>query len=170
MKENLNKKWLVLEEAAEYLRCTAEELREEANKKKVPYSMFKRRRLFNIDRLDEWLSSQEMVPSASSSTRATISQEDIKILPSCDRKEVESLIHELIEYNGGNEIFVNSFGRQLKDNLKENGYKKLSKKTFERLSRWCHPRKSSPRNNEVQEIARKISMQLYGKVIDRKDN
>lgn len=160
-------KWLILEEAAEYLRCTVEELKEEINRKRVPFSMFKGRQLFNTDRLDEWLLGQEVSPSTNTSSKKTVSKEDVAILPDCDQKKVDLLIVKLIEYNNRNEIFVNSFGEQLKGNLVGSEYKELSKKTYERLSKWCWPKQSSPRNDAVQEIAREISEMLYGKVIER---
>jgi FPC/CPF motif-containing protein YcgG len=43
-------KWLIVEDTAEYLRCTVEELKEEITRKRVPFSMFKGRQLFNTIR------------------------------------------------------------------------------------------------------------------------
>ncbi|MHC4207372.1 MAG: helix-turn-helix domain-containing protein [Planctomycetota bacterium] len=160
-------KWLIVEEAAEYLRCTVEELKEEINKKRVPCSIFKGRQLFNTERLDEWLLGQEVSPSINISAKKTVSKEDVATLPDCDQNKADLLIGKLIGYNNRNEIFVNSFGEQLKGDLVGSEYKELSKKTYERLSRWCWPKQRSPRNDVVQEIAREISKILYGKVIER---
>ena len=137
-------KWLIVEDTAEYLRCTVEELKEEITRKRVPFSMFKGRQLFNTDRLDEWLLGQEVSPSPNTSSKKTISKEDVAILPDCDQKKVDLLIVKLIEYNNRNEIFVNSFGEQLKENLVGSEYKELSKKTYERLSKWCGLNRVAP--------------------------
>jgi hypothetical protein len=80
------------------------------------------------------------------------------------------VVEELIEYKQGKERFVNGLGRNLRADMTASGYEFLSPKGFSQLSRWCHPRKPSPRNDWARERAQDISVLLFGKVIDRVSN
>jgi hypothetical protein len=44
---------------------------------------------------------------------------------------------------------------------------KLDVDTYRRLSRWCHPRRYTDREKNIQPLAEEISKLIFGKVIDR---
>jgi len=162
--------WLTIPEAAAYLRCGERILRELIARKEIPHTLFASRALLYPSRLDEWLLAKEervnpRKPDAEQS--AELSEDNRQIRADCPRRQVNSLIDELIGYKNGKERFVNGLGRNLEKDLSESDYSILSPKVFSQVSRWAHPQKHSPRNDWVQEKAQKISMLMFGKVIDR---
>ena len=162
--------WLTVPEASDYLRCGERILREFVTNKKIPHVVFAGKALFHPSRLDEWLLEQEQPCKpriVDSQKDAELSEDARRIKPDCPRDEVDSVIKELIQYKDGNERFVNGLGKNLRKDLMDLDYRLLSQKVFAQLSRWCHPRKTSHRNDWTQEIAQNISMLMFGKVIDR---
>jgi excisionase family DNA binding protein len=167
--EDVRSNWLTVSEAAEYLRCGERFLRELVATREVPHVTFAGKALFHHRRLDEWLLGQEQpvkLKKEESRENADI-EEACKISIDCPRHEVDSLVKELIQYKYGKERFVNGLGKNLKRDLVEFNYEVLSPKVCAQLSRWCHPRKPSPRNDWAQERAQKISKLMFGKILDR---
>jgi len=170
MKE-LETNWLTVAEAATYLRCGERIVREFVGRGEIPHVFFAGKALFYPSRLDEFLLAQEERPkpreTSAQEQDAELSEENRRIRLECSRNEVDSLIGELLEYKRGQERFVNGLGRNLQEDLSESDYSILSPSVFAQLSRWCHTRKRSPRNDWAQERAQKISKSMFGKVIDR---
>lgn len=168
--ENLRTNWLTLPEAAEYLRCGERFLRELVTNERIPHVFFAGKSLFYPSRLDEWLLAQEFGWTTGKQARTgkeVIPEETRNIRRGCPQKKVDELVTELLNYKEGNEWFVNGLGKELRDDLETSGYRILSEKVYARLSRWCHPKRETPRNNWVRERASNISKLLYGKVIER---
>ena len=162
--------WLTIPEAATYLRVGERFLRELIARKEIPHTLFASKALLYPSRLDEWLlAKEEPVNSIKSDTEksAELSEDNRRIRADCPRRQVNSLIGNLIHYKNGKERFVNGLGRNLEKDLAESGYTLLSPSVYSRLSRWAHPKKHSPRNDFVQRIAQEISELLFGRVIDR---
>lgn len=168
--ENMKTNWLTLPEAAEYLRCGERLLRELVTNERIPHVLFAGKALFHPSRLDDWLIAQEIgwTTDKQARTQKEVIPEDIRnIRHDCPRKEVNDIICNLLDYKKGNELFVNGLGKDLQDDLEASGYRILSEKVYARLSRWCHPKRETPRNKWVREQASNISKLLYGKVIER---
>ncbi len=166
--ETLGSNWLTIPEAANYLRCGERILRELVANKGVPHVVFAGKALFHPKRLDEWLLSQEKTGKTEQQKEdAMLMEQKCKIKQPIQRKEVDSLIKELLEYKEGKECFVNGLGRNLQKDLQKSDYKYLSLKVYAQLSRWCHPRRRGEREKWTSNIARKLSVYLFGRVIDR---
>jgi excisionase family DNA binding protein len=168
--ENMRSNWLTIPEAAVYLHCGERFLRELVASLQIPHVNLAGKALFHPNRLDAWLFEQEITASAMKSIGSDkrIIPEDLRrIRIDCPRNQVENLITELLNYKKGKERWVNGLGRNLRKDLDKQKYIILSEPVYSQLSRWCHVRKTSARNNWTQERARNISMLLYGKVIDR---
>jgi len=169
--EKAKTNWLTIPEAADYLRCGERILRELVANKRIPHSFFAGKALFYPARLDEFLLEREepseLAKDESNDENGDLSVEARRIRRDCARDKVESLVEELIEYKKGKERFVNGLGRNLRGDMTNSDYELLSPEVFAQLSRWCHPRKPSPRNDWAQERAQNISVLMFGKVIDR---
>jgi len=168
--EKIKTSWLTLPEAAEYLRCGERLLRELVTNERIPHVLFAGKALFHPSRLDEWLLAQEIGWTTDNQARTgkeIIPEEARKISRECPRNEVNDIIRNLLNYRDGKELFVNGLGKDLRDDLEKSDYKILSEKVYARLSRWCHPKRETPRNKWVLEQASNISKLLYGKVIER---
>lgn len=162
--------WLTVPEAADYLRCGERILRELVANKEIPHCYLAGKALFYPASLDKWLLEQEQpgkLRIGESKENADLSEDTRRIKLDCPRHAVDLLVKELIEYNQGKERFVNGLGRNLRKDMMDFNYELLSPKVFAQLSRWCHPRKPSPRNDWAQERARNISKLMFGKVVDR---
>lgn len=164
----INTNWLTMPEAAEYLRCGERFLRELVTNKKIPHVIFAGKAIFYPNRIDEWLLAQEIGWTTKKQTKKEIIPEEVrKISLECAQQKVNDIIRDILNYKDGKEPFVNSLGKDLSNDLEKSEYTILSEKVYSRLSRWCHPKRESPRNNWVQEKAQNISKLLYGKVIER---
>jgi excisionase family DNA binding protein len=157
--------WLTLSEAAEYLRCGERLLRELVINNQIPHINFAGKSLFYPARLDDWLLKQEQ--SLQSASGSTISEEIRGIRPDCPREQVGALLQELASYKNGCERWVKGMADNLREDLENYDFKMLSESVYAQLSRWCHPAKSSARNDWVAERAGRISMLLYDRIIDR---
>jgi len=170
--DKIRSNWLTIPEATEYLRCGERFLRELVASRRIPHVLFAGKVLFCTDSLDAWLLKQEI--SSSSQKDSNIDRKHIpddmrKIKTDRQRDQVENLIAELLNYKKGKERWVNGLGNNLSKDLAEQNYRELSEPVYAQLSRWCHCRKPSERNNWTQERARNISILLYGKIIERVD-
>jgi excisionase family DNA binding protein len=166
-----DKTWMTIEECSEYLRCSERYLREKAANKEVPHTRFAGKALFNRDRIDDFLISQEEElnkPTGWGNEKesgATSNEIDTNILPNCDHGEIDALIEQLTsEFS---DHFVTALQNNLRGDLRTNQYKKLSEKVYCQLSRWCHPRRKSKREFDVSPKAQRISEALFGRVIER---
>lgn len=159
--------WLRLNEAAQYLACSVEVLRKLVDEKAVPHSLLAGEPRFLAQRLDEFLLSQEVAPAKKDVKGRKRDMAGREIRPDVDRGKVEGILKWLEEYNDGNEIFVNSFGSKLRKALHTADWQELNHELTARLARWCHPKRPSPRNDEVQKEAEILSMLLFGEVIER---
>ena len=162
--------WLTIDEAATYLRCGERLLREMVSNQKIPHVMFAGKALFHRERLDAWLLSQEKpIESIADETRvgSLSNPEKFDIILTCPRDEIDSLITMLLKYKEGKERFVNGLGRNLRRELDQSDYRSLPTKVYAQLSRWCHPRRHTEREKWAGDIARRISICLFGRVIDR---
>jgi excisionase family DNA binding protein len=165
-------KWLTVPEAAEYLRCGERFLRELMANEQIPHTVFADRALFSIERLDEWLYSMEKGPSArvaqardrAREIAAISSNANVAVLPGCPHNKVAEIIDELVHHNN---FFVSGLGNNLKDDLEKSQNAYLSAKVYAQLSRWCHPKRNSPRERWVKPKAHELSKLLFGKIIDR---
>lgn len=168
--EKVRTNWLTIPEAADYLRCGERILRELVANKRIPHCFFAGKALFHPARLDAFLLEREEpgeLTKDESDEKGDLSEDTRRIKPDCPRDEVDSLVEELIEYKQGKERFVNGLGRNLRGDMTDSNYELLSPEVFAQLSRWCHPRKPSPRNDWAQERVQRISQLMFGKVIDR---
>lgn len=156
--------WMTLEEAADYLRCSVRYLKEIVSNREIPFTMLAGKALFHKSKIDEWMFSKEerVKPTQGNASESTDSSKDIS--PNCNREKVDALIRQLIDFN---ELFVTGLGNNLKSDLEDSSYQRLSEKVYAQLSRWCHPKRNTRREQQVKVIAHQISELLYGQVISR---
>ena len=166
---------LDMAEAAAFLRCGERYLRELVANKGIPHCKLAGKALFLTARLEEWLLEQEVqierTPSDTSGASDAKPQSDrVAVRPDCDKERVDSLILELENYRtpkDKRDRFVAGLAGQLAGNFKESTYQWLTRKTYSRLSRWCHPQRGGQRNDWVQDRAREIAKELFGDDIER---
>lgn len=162
--------WMTIEECSSYLRCSLRYLREKVANREIPSTTFGGKALFHRERIDEWMLSQEegSGPAAAMSSAAAAgsagSDIETTIVPGCNRDEVNALVQRLIDFD---EHFVTSLGKNLRSDLDEYEYRKLSPKVYAQLSRWCHPHRNTQREQVVKPITHQISTLLFDRVIDR---
>ncbi|HUW56372.1 MAG TPA: hypothetical protein VMZ92_07025 [Planctomycetota bacterium] len=84
----------------------------------------------------------------------------------CPREEVDALIAEVLAYLPM-DPFLSGFGEKLRKDLDSSDYAWLTLKGYERLAHWCHPEPDREREQYVQPRARKMSLLLFGRVIER---
>ena len=160
-------KWLKVNEAAEYLRCPVEKVMELLALGRIRHSMATSEPLFLQEWLDEFV-LREVSPKKRD-RRAKAPPPCANIRCDVDKSRVLQILDWLEAYNDGCEIFVNSLGAKLRKDILARSWRELEGDLFARLSRWCHPRKRSPRNDAVQKKARELSILLFGGEIDRQD-
>ncbi len=157
--------WMTIDEAAQYLRCSLRHLRETVSRKEIPHTKFGGKVLFNRTRIDKWMIKNEEKPTIYAKAEKDVNEPvDTTIMSDCNRQKINSLIQELVDYN---ERYVTGLGNNLIRDLSEYDFGKLSEKVYAQLSRWCHPKRNSERENWAKQRAAEISKLLYGKVIDR---
>ena len=88
---------------------------------------------------------------------------NLDILPSIDKKRLESLIAEF-ESAAKRRIDV-SLAVNLRKEVLENDVPSLSRATLLQLARWCNT--NNPLYWDGMEIAKKISQLLFGRILDR---
>ena len=159
-----NVDWMNIEETADYLRCSQRYLREKVANREIPFTQFGGKALFHKSRINEWMFSQEKTVSETTCKEPASTEVDTSVQSDCDREKVNSLIQELIDFN---EHFVTGLGNNLKSDLDQFDYQKLSEKVYSQLSRWVNPNRDTKREQKAKPIARQISELLYGKVISR---
>lgn len=169
MSDGKNRTWLNIEEVADHLRCSLRYLREKAANKEIPFTRFGGKALFNRQRIDDWMLEREETPGESEEKReqeatAPSLNLDTSILPDCDRDKVSGLVQELIDFK---EHFVTSLGNNLRKDLQEYNFQRLSDKVYSQVSRWCHPNRDSSRERKVKPIIHQLSESLFGCVIER---
>ncbi len=86
----------------------------------------------------------------------------IRLSPQFDRTRLNALLATLQATN-----CARALEKELRLQLVTAPVKGLAMPTFERLGRWCHPKRWTDREKIVQPIAHQISTVLFGKVIDR---
>lgn len=164
MEKNEDIKWMTIEEAADYLRCSLRYLREKAANREIPFTQFGGKALFHKSRIDEWMFSKEEVVKEAKVVESGSVDIDTNVQKNCNREEIDRLIQELIDFD---EHFITGLGNNLKADLHNHDYGKLSEKIYAQLSRWCHPNRNSKREQKAQPIAQQISTELFGCVIPR---
>ena len=130
-------KWLIVPEAAEYLRCGERIIRELMANAQIPHTIFAGKALFSTDRLDEWLLSMERGPNggeqrASSETKEAPQGDVVPVLPDYSHDRAADIIEELCSYD---DKFVAGLGGNLKRDLDESQHASLSPKVYAQLSR-----------------------------------
>ena len=167
--EKTTSKWLTIEEASTYMKCSGRYLRELVINKQIAHVFFAGKILFHPDKLDEFLLRREIpVETTNSSNKIvmniTHAETGVDILPHCNKEKVDAIVQELIDYN---EHFVTGLGTNLKNELNNNNYQRLSYRVYSQLSRWCWPGRNSIREQWVQPKAHELSKLLFGRIIDR---
>ena len=166
--KKVSSKWLIIKEAAEYLRCSERYLREMVSNRQIPHTIFAGKVLFHQDKLDELLLNQEITvepqEGVCQKTSPTLTKERVEIRPDCDRDKVNTIIKEFIDFD---EHFVSGLAINLKKDLEKLKYHSLSPKVYAQLSRWCWPKRQSSREKWVQPKAHELSKLLFGKIIER---
>ena len=125
----MDKKWLTVAEAAEYLRCGERAIRTHMANDAIPHTVFAGKALFHVDRLDDWLFSMERGPDNSGQAV----EQEIPVEADHDRHEVNKLVAELLS---DGDAFVTRLGGNLQKDLDESDHASLSAKTYAQLSRW----------------------------------
>jgi hypothetical protein len=87
----------------------------------------------------------------------------------CARDDVDTWIAEILAYLKP-DPFQTSFGEELRDDLSKSNFGWLGTNAYWRLGNWCHPKPDTPRTRFIKPRARKISVELFGQVIDRWDS
>ncbi len=169
--------WMTIEETAEYLRCSSRFLREKAANKEIPHTKFGGKALFHVQRIDEWLLSNEEGQLQDNGVDENITDESFnenikdeslneatKIRSDVDKEKAIELVNKLINFN---EHFVTGLGKNLAKDFERFDFQKLSEKVYAQLSRWCHPNRNSKREKKVKPIVHELSTELFGHVISR---
>lgn len=156
----MDKKWLTVAEAAEYLRCGERAIRTHMANDAIPHTVFAGKALFHVDRLDDWLFSMER----GTGETGQVIEAEIPVQADHDHDKVDKLVAELLSDGDG---WVARLGTNLQKDLDESGHASLSAKTYAQLSRWCHPKRLTAREKWVKPRVHEISRLLFGRVIDR---
>ena len=91
-----------------------------------------------------------------------LKEEKIEVKQEFDRKKLEELIDALIFAPMGKTAIT--LRESILEELDQSANKYLSEKTCRRLSKWCH---TGGTYKPAMEIARKISINLFGRVLER---
>ena len=169
MNQKMDGTWMTIEETATYLRCSLRYLREKVSNREIPFTRFGGKALFHRSRIDQWMFSREESGDVSGELpeqkeASQISEVDTTIQPNCDRDRVHTLVQSLIDFN---EHFVTALGNNLRNDLDSSDYQNLSEKVYAQLSRWCHPRRDSVREQKVKPIVHELSKELFARVVER---
>ena len=114
-----------------------------------------RRSIPQIDIPESVVVSQEDVITAKSSDFVKI-RENVKI------DDVRAFLDQLRSTN-----YAKALEKELRNQIISMTQTGLKVSTYERLGRWCHPKRWTDREQTVKEIAEKISIAIFSKVIDR---
>ena len=168
--------FLTIPEAADFLRCGQRTLRDLVARKAVPYMVFAGKALFSRNRLTEWLLSMEEPMEDQTKTQQAqtgVVFEDPQIV-GCTPEKVELCLELISQLDGfrteeNKEVcrFVQGLARRLRAVFENGVPEKMPRKTYEKLSHWCNPRRHSGREEFVKERTDEISRILFGKVIER---
>ncbi|MHC4061142.1 MAG: hypothetical protein ACYSUC_02710 [Planctomycetota bacterium] len=84
-----------------------------------------------------------------------------------DRKKLLELVDEIYEKKAAITL-AREIKQQLIERIEPNNESlKLTVETYRRLSRWCHPRRYTDREKNIQPLAEEISKLIFNKIIDR---
>ncbi len=159
----MNSKWMTLEEAAAYLKCGINLLRELVANEQVPFSRLDGGPVFHADRLDEWMFAREK-----GTERSFPEGEDPCLIhPDCDREKVGEIVEEMLSAEANPRKWGTDLAKNLKACLTKSEYKRLTPKVRYQLSKWCWPNRNTAREQWVQPRASEISKLLFGEVIKR---
>lgn len=175
--------WMTAAELAKYLRCSVRHIQQEASAGNLPSVKFGGKTLFNKEAVNNYLLAQSSEISIDEekvkSTQQPTQPEEKKmpeninkrvsfdIREEADQDKIQSLIEQLVDYKDGNEHFLNALANNLRSDLNQSGFSFLSRKTAAQLSRWMHPHRWSSREKHASPIAKDISRELFGEVLDR---
>lgn len=81
-----------------------------------------------------------------------------------DRDKIRKLVNKLINHKKG---WGSTLGKEICRQLLDKNGKHLTVGTYKRLGRWVSPYRDSERERYVSPIAKDISMELFGRHIER---
>ena len=91
----------------------------------------------------------------------------VPVIKGFDRKELLKKVDKIYEKKAGITL-AREIKKQLIEKIESDDKQlMLDVETYRRLSRWCHPRRYTDREKNIQPLAEEISILVFGKIIDR---